>query len=229
VYYHGGGWVLGDLDTHDVVCRALADGGRCVVIAVDYRLAPEHVFPAAVDDAAAAFAWVAQQAAALGIDPARIAVGGDSAGANLAAVLCLMVRDGAHPMPAAQILVYPVTDLTGSHESYRRVTSGVPLTAELMYWFRDLYLPAEADQLDWRASPLRVGHLRGLPPAFVLTAGQDPLCDEGVAYARTLDRDGVQVAHLHLPNQVHGFLTMGRIIRAAGFALDTMGAYLRRL
>jgi acetyl esterase len=229
VYFHGGGWVIGDLDTHDGVCRALAEGADHCVIAVDYRLAPEHRFPAAAEDAVAAWRWVAAQAAALGLDPARIAVGGDSAGGNLAAVVCLAARESGLPMPAGQVLIYPVTDLAAVHDSHARVTSGVPLTAELMLWFRDHYLGRAEDQLDWRASPLRAAHLRGLPPAFVLTVGLDPLCDEGIAYARRLEQDGGQVTHLHLANQVHGFLTMGRIIRAAGFSLETICGYLRGL
>jgi acetyl esterase len=229
VYYHGGGWVIGDLDTHDGVCRALADAAGCCVISVDYRLAPEHRFPAAVDDAVAAWRWAVREAGSLGVDPRRISIGGDSAGANLATVVALTARDEGLPMPVAQVLVYPVTDLAAVHDSHQRVTEGVPLTAGLMLWFRDHYLAKPGHQLDWRASPLRAAHLRDLPPAFVLTAGFDPLCDEGIAYARRLAQDGCQVTHLHLPNQVHGFLTMGRIIRAAGFAIETIGGFLRRL
>ena len=227
VYYHGGGWVIGDLDTHDGVCRALASGAQCCVVSVDYRLAPEHPFPAAVEDAATSFQWVVAHADDLHVDPARVSVGGDSAGANLAAVVSLLSRDRSLAMPAAQVLIYPVTDLTATHPSYERVTVGVPLTAELMRWFRAHYLPEEADQVDWRASPLRAVHLKNLPPAFVLTVGLDPLCDEGIAYAQRLDRDCTQVTHLHLPSQIHGFLTAGRIIRAAGLALDTIASYLR--
>jgi acetyl esterase len=229
VYYHGGGWVVGDLDTHDSVCRAIAEAAGCCVISVDYRLAPEHRFPAAVDDAAAAWRYVCAEASVLGLDATRLMVGGDSAGGNLAAVVALLARDNGWAAPAAQVLIYPVTDLTATHDSYRRVTAGVPLTTELMLWFRDLYLAVESDALDWRASPLRATHLRGLPPALVLTVGQDPLCDEGVAYAKRLDQDGVQVVHVHLPNQIHGFLTMGRIIRASGLAIEMVGSYLKRV
>jgi acetyl esterase len=229
VYYHGGGWVIGDLDTHDGVCRALADAAGCCVISVDYRLAPEHRFPAAVDDAVASWTWAVLEATSLGMDPRRMAVGGDSAGANLATVVAITARDSGLPMPAGQVLVYPVTDLAAVHDSHQRVTEGVPLTAELMLWFRDHYLAHPAHRFDWRASPLRAAHLRDLPPAFVLTTGFDPLCDEGIAYANRLAQDGCQVTHLHLPNQVHGFLTMGRIIRAAGFAIETIGGFLRRL
>ncbi len=221
--------MVGDLDTHDSVCRAIAEAAGCCVISVDYRLAPEHRFPAAVDDAAAAWRYVCAEASVLGLDATRLMVGGDSAGGNLAAVVALLARDNGWAAPAAQVLIYPVTDLTATHDSYRRVTAGVPLTTELMLWFRDLYLAVESDALDWRASPLRATHLRGLPPALVLTVGQDPLCDEGVAYAKRLDQDGVQVVHVHLPNQIHGFLTMGRIIRASGLAIEMVGSYLKRV
>ncbi len=227
LFCHGGGWLHGDLDTHDGICRRLANLARCRVVAVDYRLAPEHPFPAAVDDAAAALRWVAAQAAGLGIDPARIAVGGDSAGGNLAAVLALLGRDGTVPMPCFQLLFYPVTDLTCSMPSFGVHTEGVTLTADTMRWYAEQYL-AGADPRDWRASPLH-GEMAGAPPAFVLTAGYDPLCDEGVAYAKLLDEAGVQTVHLHIPPQVHGFLTMGRVIRAADMVLDTAGAMLRQV
>ncbi len=225
VYYHGGGWLHGDLDTHDGICRRLANLGRCRVVAVDYRMAPEHPFPAAVDDAAAALRWVVANAAELGVDPAQIAVGGDSAGGNLAAVLGLMGRDGTAPMPCFQLLLYPATDLRCTMPSYAVHTEGVTLTAEVMRWYAAQYLDG-ADPADWRASPL-LADPTGAPPAFVLTVGYDPLCDEGVAYAKALDAAGVQTSHLHMPTQVHGFLGMGRIIRAADAAIDTAGAMLR--
>lgn len=232
LFCHGGGWVVGDLDSHDGVCRQLANLAACRVIAVEYRLAPEHRFPAAVDDAAAALRWVAGHAAALCVDPARIAVGGDSAGGNLAAVLALMGRDGAVPAPCFQMLIYPVTDLAADSAGYDRFTSGVTLTADAMRWFRDHYVGAPGmagaeDARDWRASPLRAD-LAGVAPAFILTAGYDPLCDEGIAYARRLDAAGVQTSHLHMPTQVHGFLTMGRVIQASGTALEIASAMLRQ-
>ena len=228
VYYHGGGWLLGDLDSHDVACRHYANAAKCRVVSVDYRMAPEYKFPAAVDDCAAATGWVVAQADALGIDRKRVAVGGDSAGGNLAAVMALMARDGDLPAVAFQLLVYPVTDLGMTHESYRRVTEGVPLTSRTMDWFIDHYLPGPKDRADWRASPLRAADLSGVAPALVLTASYDPLCDEGVAYAERLEREGVRVIHLHFSDQLHGFVGQGRIIRAGNMALDMMAAALKR-
>ena len=225
LFLHGGGWVVGDLDSHDGICRSLANLAACRVVAVDYRLAPEHPFPAAVEDAATALRWAAAQAA-LGIDPASLAVGGDSAGGNLAAVLAVMGRDGAVPAPCFQLLLYPATDLAGVAPSYDRHTEGVPLTADTMRWFRDHYVRPE-QRGDWRASPSQAD-LAGVAPAFVLTAGHDPLCDEGIAYAQRLDAAGVPTSHLHMPTQVHGFLTMSRIIRAAGTALEVSAAMLRQ-
>jgi acetyl esterase len=227
VYFHGGGWVIGDIESHDGVCRQLANEAACRVISVEYRLAPEHPFPAPVDDAAAALRWIVANVATLGVDPARIAVGGDSAGGNLAAVVALMGRDGAVPPPCFQMLIYPATDLGCATASYARYTSDVTLTADAMIWFRDQYIGAAGDPADWRLSPLRAD-LTGVAPAFVLTAGYDPLCDEGIAYAAALDAAGVQTAHLHWPTQVHGFITMGRMIKAADTALDIAGAMLRQ-
>jgi acetyl esterase len=228
VYYHGGGWLLGDLDSHDVACRHYANAVRCRVVSVDYRMAPEYKFPAAVDDCAAATGWVIAQSDALGIDRRRVAVGGDSAGGNLAAVMALMARDGDLPPLAFQLLVYPATDMGMTHESYQRVTEGVPLTAKTMDWFIDHYLHGPNDRRDWRASPLRAADLSGTAPALVLTASYDPLCDEGVAYAERLEREGVRVMHLHFSDQLHGFVGQGRIIRAGGMALDMMSAALKR-
>ena len=227
LFLHGGGWVLGDLDSHDGICRRLANLAACRVVAVDYRLAPEHRFPAAIDDAAAALAWMAANATALGIDPARLAVGGDSAGGNLAAVLAIMGRDGTVPASACQLLLYPVADLTMDSGSYARITEGVPLTAMTMRWFADHYAPDPAQRLDWRTSPLRAERLAGTPPAFVLTVGHDPLADEGRAYAGRLEAEGVRVAALHLTDQIHGFLTMGRVIAAADPVLHYAAATLR--
>ncbi len=227
VYLHGGGWVIGDIDTHDGVCRAIANAAGCRVISVDYRLAPEHKFPAAVDDCAAAYAWVHANAAALKVDAAKVAVGGDSAGGNLAAVLALMGRDGVLPAASFQLLLYPATDLVAGQASYARVSDGFPLVARTMKWFRDHYVRGVADHTDWRASPLRAASLAGTPPAFVLTVGLDPLCDEGLHYARRLEEDGVRVAQLHLPDQIHGFLTMGAFIRAAGLVTPYLGQVLR--
>ncbi len=228
VYFHGGGWLLGDLESHDVQCRHYANAAKCRVVSVDYRMAPEYKFPAAVDDCAAATGWVIAQSDALHIDCTRVAVGGDSAGGNLAAVIALMARNGELPPLAFQVLVYPVTDLGMTHESYARVTEGVPLTAKTMDWFIDHYLHGPKDRADWRASPLRAADLSGVAPALVLTASYDPLCDEGVAYAERLEREGVHVIHLHFSDQLHGFVGQGRIIRAGTMALDMVSAALKK-
>ena len=227
VYFHGGGWVLGDLDSHDTVCRRLANQTDGCVVSVDYRMAPEHLFPAAVDDSAAAVRFVAAQAGALHIDPARIAVGGDSAGGNLAAVMALMARDGTLPPICLQLLIYPATDFAATSDSYRRITEGYPLTAPTMHWFRALYLRGEADWDDWRASPSRAATLSGTAPAMVITCAHDPLCDEGIAYAKRLEAEGVRVLHTHFSDQIHGFLTMGKLIKAANIAHDLSAAALR--
>jgi acetyl esterase len=227
VFYHGGGWVIGDLDTHDVVCRHLANRGGCAVVAVDYRLGPEHKFPAAVDDAFAATRFVAAQAAALKLDPTRLAVGGDSAGGNLAATVSLLARDRGLTGIRLQLLIYPATDFTGNYGSQERYAEGYLLTRANQAWFRGHYLADPADQADWRASPLLAESHRGLPPAYILTAGYDPLCDEGEAYAKRLESAGVAVTRRLFPGQIHGFITMGKAIPAAGTALDEAGDALR--
>jgi acetyl esterase len=227
IFYHGGGWVIGDLDSHDIVCRALANASGGCVIAVDYRLAPEHKFPAAVEDCAAATAWIIDHAAELRIDGTKIAIGGDSAGGNLAAVLAIMARDGAFPPPCLQVLIYPATDMTGTHASYARITEGFPLTATTVRWFAGHYLATPADALDWRASPLRAADLSRLAPAFVLTAAYDPLCDEGQDYARRLEREGNRVLAIHVSDQIHGYLTMGRVIAGSATLIALAAAALR--
>lgn len=227
LFLHGGGWVIGNLDSHDGICRALANAAACCVVAVDYRLAPEHPFPAAVEDSAAALAAVSANAAEWRIDPARIAVGGDSAGGNLAAVLALMARDGGLPRPVFQLLIYPVTDLAMESESYARITGGVPLTARTMRWFVEHYAPDPAQRLGWRASPLRAASLAGTAPALVVTVAHDPLCDEGRAYADRLEREGVPVTALHIGDQPHGLLTMGAVLSPAALVVDFIGASVR--
>ena len=226
VFLHGGGWVIGDLQSHDRVCRALANRARICVVAVDYRLAPEHRFPAALDDSVSALNWVNDNAKALSIAPGRIGVGGDSAGGNLAAVLALMGRDGSAPATVFQALIYPVVDLTASSDSYRRVTSGVPLTAATMHYFINQYTPEASDRLDWRASPAKAVSLAGTPPALVVTVAHDPLCDEGRAYARRLEDDGVRVTAVHLSDHMHGMLMHGRLIRASNLLVDHVGALM---
>ena len=227
VYFHGGGWVIGDLDTQDSLCRHLANAAQCIVVAVDYRLAPEHKFPAAVEDCFDATSWIVQEAAALGIDRERLAVGGDSAGGNLAAVISLIARDRGAPKLRCQALLYPAVECGMTHASHDRFAEGYLLTRPTMKWFYDQYLRGPADVDDWRASPLRAGDLSGVAPALVLTAGNDVLCDEGQAYAHRLQEAGVAVQLRHFPDQIHGFLTMGKIIEAAQPALDDIAAALQ--
>ena len=216
VYFHGGGHVIGNLDTHDAVARNLCNGAGCIVVSVDYRLAPEHKFPAAAEDAFAAVGWCAVHGAEIGIDPRRMAVGGDSAGGNLAAVAALMARDAGGPAIRLQVLVYPVTDYACDTESYRTYSDGYGmLDAPSMRWFRDHYLRGDADRLDWRAAPLRAGDLTGLPPALVLTAQCDVLHDEGEAYARRLRAAGVEVEYRKARGLIHGFFTMAPMIDGA--------------
>jgi acetyl esterase len=226
LYFHGGGWVVGDLDSHDALCRGVANAARCSVVAIDYRLAPEHKFPAAIDDAAAAARWLHDHATELDLDRDRMAVGGDSAGGNLAAALALMSKDGVVPPLCFQVLIYPCTDLGLRHDAYRRDIKDLALTASTMRWFRAQYLRSEADEDDWRASPLRAPSLSGTPPAFVVTAGHDPVSDEGEAYACRLRDEGVPVVHRHLPDQIHGFMAMGGMIRLAGLMIDEIGTAL---
>lgn len=226
VYFHGGGWVVGSLDSHDGVCRALAARTPCVVVAVDYRLAPEHRFPAPVEDAWAATAWVAEQAASLGADLARIAVGGDSAGGNLAAVVALRARDRGLPL-ALQLLVYPVTDHDLDRASYLENASGFGLTRDAMRWYWDHYLGSDGDGTHPEASPLRAADLRGVAPALVVTAEFDPLRDEGEEYARRLEEAGVPVTLSRYEGLIHGFYRMPAVVERAHDALDESAAALR--
>ena len=227
IYFHGGGWVIGDLDTHDVVCRQIANGSGGAVVSVDYRLAPEHKFPAAVEDAIAATAWIAAHGATLGIDTARLAVGGDSAGGNLAAVVALDARDRDGPKLIQQTLIYPATESTMSHPSHERFAEGLLLTRPTMKWFLGHYLRSAEDLADWRVSPLRATSLADLPPALVLTAGYDPLCDEGEDYAARLAAAGVPVTRVRVEGMIHGFLTMGKLIPAANEAVAMIAAALK--
>jgi acetyl esterase len=229
VFFHGGGWVIGDLDTHDVACRKLADEGQLIVISVDYRRAPEHKFPAAVDDALAATAWIADHAKELGIDATRLVVGGDSAGGNLAAVVAISSRDGNGPAISGQVLIYPATDFAMTHPSHREVETSILLTHTVIRWFRDHYLRSATDIDDWRASPARAESLAGLPPAYVLTAGADPLRDEGEEFATRLKQAGVAVTYRTFPGQFHGFFTMGKLLNQANVAAAEIGAWLRAL
>ncbi|MDP6352972.1 MAG: alpha/beta hydrolase [Alphaproteobacteria bacterium] len=209
VFFHGGGWVIGDLDSHDAVCRWLCAHSGCLVVSVDYRLAPEHKFPAAVDDALAATAWVASHGGEIGADPCRLAVGGDSAGATLAAVVSQSARDSGSPALHFQMLIYPATDMTLGAQSHTDLAEGYRLTRVMIEWFRAQYLGAAADATDPRASPGATVDLAGLPPALVITAGFDPLRDEGDDYARRLAAAGVPVEHRCYEGMIHGFFSMG--------------------
>jgi len=227
VFFHGGGWVVGNIDSHEAMCRHLANRAECAVLSVDYRMGPEHKFPAAVEDCFAATAWTADNGASLGVDPGRLAIGGDSAGGNLAAVVSLLARDKGAPRIAYQVLIYPATDAAMRHDSVARYAEGYVLTRATMRWFYEQYLRTPDDAADWRVSPLLAPDLSRLPPAYVLTAGYDPLCDEGDAYAARLAAAGVPVTHRRFPGQVHGFVTNGRVIRAAETALDEVAAALK--
>jgi acetyl esterase len=228
VFFHGGGWTIGDLDTHDVLCRQLANGARCAVFSVDYRLAPEHPFPAAVEDCFFVTKEVHQHAEELKIDPKRIAVGGDSAGGNLAAVVALLARDRGAPPLAGQLLIYPATDQRCGFPSHERNARGYLLTREAIGFFRNAYLPREKDRSDCRASPLLAASHAGLPPAFVLTAAYDPLVDEGRAYAERLAQAGVEVEYRECPDMVHGFVLFGGVVAAANAAVHECCRHLRR-
>ncbi len=228
VYFHGGGWVIGDLETHDVLCRQLTAESGASVVSVDYHLAPEHKFPAAADDAWAATRWVVANAARLGVDAARLAVGGDSAGGNLAAVVTLLAREQQAPAIGLQVLLYPVTDLAAEARSYRDFAEGYLLTRDGMRWFIAHYLGARDEAADWRASPIRARSLAGLPPALIVTAGFDPLRDEGEAYAGRLRDAGVRVDYVCYGGMIHGFVPMGRLIDTASRAVSLIAASLRQ-
>ena len=226
VFFHGGGWVIGDIDSHDQICRRIANAGRAAVLSVDYRLAPEHKFPAAFDDCVSAMRFAVQYSSEIGVDPTKVAVGGDSAGGNLAAACALVARDSGIQL-THQTLIYPVTDMGMVHRSYQRVVEGLPLVAKTMGWFVDHYLRDEADRLDWRASPLRASSLKGVAPATIILAAHDPLADEGQAYATRLELDGVLVTCAYFSGQIHGFVSMGKMLRASDIAIDLAASTLR--
>ena len=227
VYYHGGGWVAGDLDTHDQPCRLLARTSGARVLSVDYRLAPEHPFPAPVEDALAAFRDAVASAGRLGVDPARVAVAGDSAGGHLAAVTAQAAAAGDGPAPAFQLLIYPVTDLARVSASRLAFAEGFVLTRENMDWYEQQFLASGGSREDPRVSPLLAGDLHGVAPAFVVTAGFDPLRDEGEAYARRLREAGVHASLRRHPGYVHGFTHI--LIGGTGprEAVAEMGGVLR--
>ncbi len=227
VYFHGGGWVIGNLETVDAPCRALANRAGCLIVSVDYRLAPEHKFPAAAEDCYAATRWAAEHAAELGGDPARIAVGGDSAGGNLAAVVALMARERGGPRLAYQLLIYPVTNYDFSTPSYQENAEGYLLTKNAMVWFWDHYLRQPSDWEHPYASPLRAADLRGLPPAFVITAEYDPLRDEGEAYADRLRQAGVPTELRRYDGMIHGFFQMAGVFDQGKKVIADAAAALR--
>jgi acetyl esterase len=227
VYFHGGGWVLGSLDSHDGLCRRLALAAGATVISVDYALAPEAPFPAGLDDCVAALAAVRAGAAGFGIDPARLAVGGDSAGGNLAVAACLTLRDAGAPLPAVQLLLYPAVDLSMRHPSHATFAEGHFLTRAFQAWCHRHYLSAGGDVADWRVSPLAAPRLAGLPPALVLTASHDPLRDEGEAFALRLAAAGVPATLWRIPGQIHGFLPMDGLMRVVPAVVATLGRHLR--
>jgi acetyl esterase len=226
VYFHGGGWVVGSLEGADGTCRALANRSRCVVISIGYRLAPETKFPGAVDDAYAATQWAAEHVADLRVDPARIAVGGSSAGGNLAAVVSLVARDRGGPKIAFQLLTVPVTELSSKAESHREFAEGYGLTAADMTWYGTHYVRTPADADDPRASVLRAD-LRDLPPAFVITAECDPLRDDGEAYAEKLRALGIRASYKRYPGMFHGFMSFPSVLPEASEAFDDAGSALR--
>jgi acetyl esterase len=228
VYYHGGGWTIGDLDTHDTLCRELANLARCAVVSVDYRMGPEHRFPAAVDDSLAATRWVREHAAELHLDAQRLAVGGDSAGGNLATVVAITARDSGDLPIVFQLLIYPATDQHRTAPSHTENGQGYLLTRDTMAYFTGHYIDDEAHFKDWRASPLLHDDLSDLPPALVLTAGYDPLRDEGAAYAERLTAAGSRASYVCFDRQIHGFILMGKVLDEANTAVALCAAELRR-
>ena len=228
VFFHGGGFVLSSVDGHDAFARKLAAAAGAVVISVEYRLAPEHPFPAAVDDAVAATGWVSSHAERLGVDPERIAVAGDSAGGNLAAATCVIARDLGGPPPAAQLLIYPVLDARQDSESYRRNSTGYFLTSAHMAWFWQQYLQ-DADPDDPRASPVRAADLTNLPPAVIVVGEHDVLADDGRGYASRLAAAGNEVTLLEYPGMFHGFFGLGDHLPAAAQANRDVCDALARL
>jgi len=227
IYYHGGGFVIGDLETHDKLCRMLANESDCVVVAVDYRLAPEHKFPAAVEDAYAAARYVEENAEEFGVDPNRLAVGGDSAGGNLAAVVALMAKEKGAPTLRFQLLIYPTVSGNEETPSVRENGEGYLLEKRTMDWFFAQYTDSPGQKDDPRLAPLRAGDLEGLPPAFVITAGYDPLRDEGLQYADKLRAAGVKTDYKNYDSMVHGFFTMAGILDLSKEAIAEAGDKLK--
>ncbi|MSQ48267.1 MAG: alpha/beta hydrolase [Deltaproteobacteria bacterium] len=227
VFFHGGGWVVGNCESHDTPCRSLANGAGCIVVSVDYRLAPEHKFPAPAEDCYAATKWAALNAAGFGGDPRRIAVGGDSAGGNLAAAVAQMATDRGAPTLAFQLLIYPVTDHSYATSSYRTNAEGYLLTKDSMQWFWNHYLQNENDGQNPYASPIRGQRLTNLPPALVITAEFDPLRDEGEAYATKMKQAGVSVTYTNYKGMIHGFFSLADIMDQGKQAVKEACTHLR--
>jgi acetyl esterase len=227
VWYHGGGFVIGDLESHDSACRMLANRTDCIVVAVDYRLAPEYKFPAAVEDSESALRWVALHAVEFGGDPDRIAVGGDSAGGNLAAVVAILARNAGYPKVLFQLLIYPTTAPEPEAPSHRKFGEGYVLTRNTIGWFLKQYLRSPKDANDFRYAPLVADDLSNLPPALVLVAGYDPLRDEGLDYARRLIESGNRVRLANYEGMIHGFYLMGGAVDAAKRAVEESAEMLR--
>ena len=228
VYYHGGGWVIGSVATHDSTCRQIANAAGCMVVSVDYRLAPEHKFPAAADDAYRATEWAFCHAGSLGADPHRVALGGDSSGGNLAAAVCLMARDRASFRPVLQVLIYPIVDYNLNTPSYRENAEGYVLTRATMKWFWECYLEEKEDGSHPYASPLRAEDLSGLPAALMITAEYDPLRDEGEAYAARLRDAGVPVTQTRYDGMVHAFFRRTALFDKAKAAMQEVADALKR-
>lgn len=228
VFYHGGGWVIGDLDTHDAACRTLTNGAECIVVSVDYRLAPEHKFPVAVEDAFAALEWVVEHAEEIGGNREKVAVGGDSAGGNLATVTTIIAKEQQAPHIAFQLLIYPSTGV-GPTKSYEENGEGYFLTKDLMAWFRKQYLNTSDDVKHPYLSPYLYEDVSGLPPALIMTAEYDPLRDDGKAYADKLKAAGVDVEYVDYSGMIHGFITMANMIDKGQKALEDAAKALKRV
>jgi acetyl esterase len=229
IYMHGGGWTIGNIETHDVLCRSLCEQASCVVFSVDYAMGPEYPFPAAYDDVLDVYAWLQARIAqdGLNIDPGRVALGGDSAGGNLAAAACLGLLGQDRP-PCYQLLIYPATNMLCDAPSHQRFGKGYMLTSEAIEWFRGNYIQDPSLYTDWRASPLLAPSHQGLPPALVLIAGFDPLSDEGLMYANVLSQAAVKTQVINFQRQIHGFITMGRLIDEANTAVSVCALALRQ-
>jgi acetyl esterase len=227
-YFHGGGWVQGDLETHHGLCARLARHAGVLVVAVDYRLAPEHKFPAAVEDCLAAYRWLRTRGRDVGADPARVAVAGDSAGGNLSAVVSQLAAAGGTPVPTCQVLIYPAVDFTLETASHRELADGHVIPRDRIVWYGEQYLRSEADKADLRASPLRAASLAGQPPALIVTAGFDPLRDEGRAYGERLREAGVDVVQREYPGQIHAFISLTKAIPQGMACTLEVAEYLRK-